>query len=217
MWTGLAYHGEVPFCKAHGPSETTAMDSLRSMVKEAIANQAPHWLRQSARPEEDVVNCPEGAVRLPIDLWTCKITKDICPLQAQVPLQDQAHFFQHCQAPEPRKTQIFATVERGAYEGFHHMPGRYLCPACQHSGRSINSQYHYPWELTLLGAYFPFNYEQDWPTVRRRLKDKNARITLVSNALCAEHCKHLAEQIDPSLAAELRVIELNVDRGGEVR
>jgi hypothetical protein len=211
-WVALAYQGETAFCDARGSSETTALENLKTLVQRAVGIQGRAWIGQSAQPKLDVVNCPEGAIKLPIDLWVCKLTRDICPIQAQVFLNDRDLFIRHCQAPEERKDQIFASVSAGAYEGFHHVSGRYLCTSCEHEGKKLTFQYHYPWELTHLCAYSPFEYEQDWPTVRKKLKDKHFGHTLVSTALCAPHCKELAEQIDPVLAAELLVIEFDIER-----
>lgn len=213
-WVALAYQGDAVFCDARGCSETTAIENLKTLVQQAIAIQGQAWIEQCAQPEPDVMNCPEGAIKLPIDLWVCKMTKDICPLQAQVFLNDRDLFIRHCQAPEERNEEIFASASNGAYDGFHHVSGRYLCTSCEHEGKKLSFQHHYPWELTHLGAYFRFEYKQDWPAVREKLKDKHFGHTLVSTALCATHCKELAEQIDPVLAAELFVIEFEVDRRG---
>lgn len=211
-WIALAYQGETAFCTARGVSVATVLSALRDDVRENIALQARAWLQQGKQPGPDITNCPEGAIRLPIDRWECKLTKEVCPIQAQVFLDDRDRFVRHCQAPKARKEQIFDSVAGGAYNGFHHVPGRYLCPSCKHEGKKMSFRYHYPWELTLLRAYYPFVYERDWPHVRAKLRNTRHGLTLVSSALCATHCKELAERIDPVLAAELMVIEFDLSR-----
>jgi hypothetical protein len=208
----VAYQGEAAFCDVRGSSESVVRSNLKTLIEEMIGVQGHAWLEECAQPEPEVVNCPEGKIKLPIDLWECKLTKDLCPIQAQVFLNDRNLFIRHCQAPEERKIQIFVAVSNGAYGGFHHVTGRFLCPSCEHEGITPNFRHHYPWELTHLDAYFPFDYEQDWPTVRKKLHDKNFGHTLVSTALCARHCKALAGQIDPGLAAELLVIDVELNR-----
>ena len=211
-WIALAYQAEAAFCTARGVSVTTGLSALRDDVQKNIALQARAWLKRAKQPGPDIMNCPEGAIRLPIDLWACKLTKEICPIQAQVFLDDRDRFVRHCQAPKERKEQIFDSVADGAYDGFHHVAHRYLCPSCEHEGKKMSFRYHYPWELTLLGAYYPFVYERDWPHVRAKLRNRTRGLTLVSSPLCATHCKELAEQIDPVLAAELMVIEFDLPR-----
>lgn len=208
----MAYQGEAAFCTVRATSASAAVDELRSEVQTAVALQARAWIDQHKEAGPDILNCPEGAIKLPIDLWVCKLTNDVCPIQAQVFLKDQNSFLQGCLAPQDRKEQIFDSAVRGTYDGFHHVTGRFLCVSCEREGKKMSFQYHYPWELTHLDAYQSFDFERDWLEIRARLKDKHFGLTLVSTALCPTHCCELAQQIHPALAAQMMVIDFELFR-----
>lgn len=209
-WVASAYQAEHAVCTVRADSQAQTIENLTAEVEQGIAIQAREWLDRW-RGDDDAPNCPEGAVKLPIDLWVCKLVKETCPIQAQVFIQEPERFFSGCLAPEARKQEIFATVARGKYDGFHHVPGRYLCVVCERERKKPSFCYHYPWELTHIEAYYPFVIERDWPQVRRRL---GSRISLstVSTALCAPHCILLAGQLDAEVAAQLSVLEVEVKR-----
>ena len=67
------------------------------------------------------VDCPEGHIKLPIDLWHCKITRTACPIQAQIDTESWAKFHRHCLAGTERQHGIKAAITSGEYNGFHHM------------------------------------------------------------------------------------------------
>ena len=94
-----------------------------------------------------IVNCPEGFVLLPLDAWHCKYDKAICALQASIDLSHKDIFEKYCR--NENKEGIYRAVQQQAYTGFHHVPGRYLCPSCDCLLRESkqNFKYHYPWEL----------------------------------------------------------------------
>ncbi len=212
-WLASAYRSESAFCSVRALSEPAAVERLRAEVEGIIAVDGRAWLeRWKHAGSPRAPNCPEGTIKLPIDLWTCKLVDKMCPIQSQVLLDDRAVFLQHCLAPRERSEQIFDTVTKGKYDGSHHIPGRYLCVWCQRQRKSTSRQYHYPWELTCIEAYYPFVFERDWPRFHRKLRDVGASRSEVSNALCAAHCTQLAEQLDPALAATLRVIEFEVSQ-----
>lgn len=212
-WCGSAYKAEDIFCSASGLSETEAIERLRAKVENFIAGEGKAWIEQWKHAGDSrTPNCPEGAVRLPIDLWVCKLKDEVCPIQAQVFLDDPETFFRHCLATRDRAQEIFDTVAGRKYDGFHHIPGRYLCVACQHDGIAEAFQYHYPWELTSVEAYYPFEIKRDLPRLHKQLKSKGWGTAEISNALCAAHSKQLAEKLDPTIAAELKVLEFEVSR-----
>ena len=140
-----------------------------------------------------------------------QLLNETCPIQAQVFLGDPERFFAGCLAPAGRKQQILDTVAQGRYDGFHHVPGRYLCVSCENEGKKVSRRYHYPWQLTSLEAYSAFVMAGDWPQVRRRL-GRRITFSMVANALCAPHCIQLAQLVDQVLAAQLRVLEFDVSR-----
>lgn len=209
-WIAEAFHGEGVFCMARGLWEAAALQELRAKVDDVLAVEGKAWFHQW-RGSPGAPNCPEGAIKLPIDLWICKLVNQTCPIQAQVFLDEPERFFSGCLAPPQRQRQIFDTVAKGEYDGFHHVPGRYLCVCCEHDGKRTAS-YHYPWEVAAIEAYSPFVLERDWPGVRSKLKDRGLGLSVVSTALCAAHCKELAEIIDPERAVHLRVLALTVLR-----
>jgi hypothetical protein len=210
-WSTHAYQQEGVFCSEVGSTETEALKNLRSSIEQILATHSKEWLNRW-RGQAGAPNCPEGAVKIPIDLWVCKLVDQTCPLQAQVVLDEPERFFEFCLAASERKQQIFDTVASGKYGGFHHLPGRYLCVRCEETGTAVNFQYHYPWELTLLKAYHPFSIEHDLRRLHMTLLHKGVGMSSVSTALCARHCKDLAEALDLQVAGELRVLEFEISR-----
>ena len=210
-WVASAYYKESSFCTIREASSAAAIAEMKAHVEEVLLPQARAWLNKW-RGSNEAPNCPEGAIRLPIDLWVCKLTDETCPIQAQVFVQEPDQFFGGCLAPQERKQQILDTVSQGKYDGFHHVPGRFLCVSCKREGKKPSLSYHYPWELTCVEAYYPFVLKRDWPALRRRLGSENISLSTVSRALCAPHCRQLAEQLDSGMAAELFVLEPELGR-----
>jgi len=102
------------------------------------------------------LNCPEGKVELPIDIWYCKIIDKLCPIQAWIDTEHWEVFDEKCIAQEPRKSGVKRAITTEQYRGFHHILGQYLCPLCRPSRTgSHNRRYHYPWQLFLLRDYVP--------------------------------------------------------------
>jgi hypothetical protein len=211
-WVASAYYKDSAFSSVCAKSRDSALAELRARVEAILLPQARAWL-QEWRGTDDIPNCPEGAIRLPIDLWVCKLTDEKCPIQAQVFVGEPEKFLGGCLAPQDRKQEILDAVAQGKYDGFHHVPGRFLCVMCEREGRKPSFRYHYPWELTFVEACCPsFSLERDWPALLRRLGSKNISLSMVSSALCAEHCRQLAEQVDSQAAAELSIFELELSR-----
>jgi len=209
-WIASAYYKNSSFCTIHAMSRSAAIAELRAQVEEIFVPQSRAWFKEF-RGSNEAPNCPEGAIRLPIDIWVCKLTDETCPIQAQVFMQEPEKFFSGCLAPEKRKQQIMDTIIQGKYGGFHHVPGRFLCAACEIEEKKTSFQYHYPWELTSIEAYYPFS-QRDWSELRRRLLKKNISLSTISTALCALHCKQLAEQIDSKISAELFILKFELFR-----
>ena len=210
-WVASAYYKESSFCTIRAASSAVAIAELKLRVEEVLYPQARAWLNEW-RGRKEAPNCPEGAIRLPIDSWVCKLADKTCHLQAQVFVQEPEKFFGGCLASQDRKQQIFDTVAQGKYDDFHHMPGRFLCKSCEREGKKLSFRYHYPWELTYVAAYYPFVLERDWPTLLRRFGSKNISLSSVVTGLCAPHCKHLTEKLDSAVAAELFFLELEMGR-----
>jgi hypothetical protein len=213
-WAGSAYGGRGVIAVAAGPSASEFEATLHNKVQDYLAAHGKAWLKHTQTAgSSDTPICPQGAIKLPIDLWICKLTKDPCPIQAQVLLKDRVRFFEGCTAPEEKKRQIFETVASGEYSGFHHVPGRYLCVRCSdEKGNQTPFSYYYPWELSSLDDFTPFNYRRDMPEVFRKLIHAGISRSAVTNALCATHSLEITRLLYPEVAAKLRILEFEVRR-----
>jgi hypothetical protein len=188
-------------------NEEHAREVAEKFCRDTALREGRPWVAYWSG-EGDNINCPEGAIKLPIDLWCCKLSGEVCQLQANISLSDEASFLKGCEASDRKKEEILRTVRSGRYDGFHHVPGRYLCVSCEAKGGKKESFfYHYPWELAeldlALGESFEATHEdlirRGWPT------------TLVACPLCASCCYELATTLKPELRASLVLIELDVD------
>jgi hypothetical protein len=209
-WLADAYQREAVFCSVRASSQSEVLDRLKTETERAVVALAQPWIR-SWQGMDRAPNCPESRIKLPVDLRYCKLVDEKCPLQGQVFVDEPSLFFEGCLAPPKKKQQIFDTVAKGKYTGFHHVPGRYLCTGCEDDGRKGAFPYHYPWELTLLQTYYPIA-EGDWPKLRRKLVMKGINLTSASNAQCAPHAIELATRVDPCLGAELAILEFDIFR-----
>lgn len=146
--------------------------------------------------------CPEGKIELPIDLWKCKLTGQLCPLQAFIDTEHWTTFHEHCLAPQERQQGIRQAISTGQYHGFHHVLGRYLCPMCKPSRRGRwHHAYHYPWELHPLERFVPYDSEE----LRLQLLQRDVSITAQSAPLCGNCLNTVLDTLElPSLDAQLQ-------------
>ncbi len=186
-----------------------ATEVAHKLCSDNIDYEGRPWINSWSKEKDNKkINCPEGYIKLPIDLWCCKLSKEMCSLQANIPLDNKDQFLDGCHANEQRKEDIFNTVSNGKYDGFHHVPGRYLCVACENKKKKTNSfSYHYPWEFAELDIALGKSYEE----TRVILTKKSLPSTYVSCPLCASCCNEIATKIDPSLTAQLKVLEFDVN------
>lgn len=208
-WKAFAFESrEGAFAVEQGADETEAIERLLTKVQAILDTHGRAWvdaMKHGGNP--DAPNCPEGAVQLPIDAWVCKLMKTNCPLQAQVLLNEPDVFFEECLAPAKRAQDIFETVRSGKYDGFHHVPGRYLCVDCDEEQIKTTFKYHYPWELVHIEDFLPFSLEMDRPLLRQILKIRGLNPLSANNALCTRHALALAQDLEPKVAAEVVVLE----------
>lgn len=107
------------------------------------------------------MNCPEGKLKIPVDIWYCKLVNKACPIQACIDTDEWSTFHEFCLADSNRQQKIHEAIVTGKYNGFHHMPGRYLCPMCGPSRKgNWERAYHYPWDLRPLSLFVPYDEEQ---------------------------------------------------------
>jgi hypothetical protein len=184
--------------------------------------------------DDGCVNCPEGSIQLPSDIWKCKISKEGCGIQGQIPLDDKERFFAWCKASDIQKESIFKTVTSGTYTGFHHHPGRFLCPQCQSDrGKKVNERYHYQWEFASVSNCVDFSGEfksevsgtdkikyidedmegplkkQGYLLLEDMLRNKGFEPSAASCLVCARCCKRIVSDVFPEIAHQLRVLELD--------
>jgi hypothetical protein len=213
-WIGNAYGGDGIIAIGAASTEQELVTTLRANVEDYLMTHGADWLQRMQRAGgPDLPNCPEGAIKLPIDLWVCKLVGQTCPIQAQVFLYDPQQFFAGCLAPEERKQQIFDAVANGRYAGFHRAIGRYLCVRCaDERGSETSFSYYYPWELASLDDFAPFDVERDMREVLPKLIRAGVARSAVLNALCARHSLEMANLLYPDIAPSLRVLEFDVSR-----
>ncbi|MCP8317301.1 MAG: hypothetical protein H3Z51_10665 [archaeon] len=186
-------------------SREEALKDIENQLIQYLQTEGQSYL-SAFKGTGDVINCPEGYIELPIDVWKCKLDDKTCSLQAQVLITEEAKFLSECRAPEGRKQAIFRAIKDGKYNGFHHIPGRYLCPLCK---GKIHRRYHYPWELTLLSKFFNVTEIEQWLILRKRLVKKNIDIEAGYIALCPKCFKNVVSKIDPKAGEQLEILELN--------
>jgi hypothetical protein len=197
-----------------GPTELECVATLTQTTSDYLVTNAARWLHQMGHAgSPDVINCPEGAIQLPSDIWVCKVAKQTCPIQAQVFIDDPDAFFDGCLLDRGRKEGIFKSVAEGKYGGFHHVRGRYLCVRCSDlKGSDSPFSYHYPWELTSLEDFTPCDLKRDRLDMLRKVIRVGLSRATVLNALCASHSIAIAQLLYPDVATNLRVLEFDVTR-----
>jgi ferredoxin len=184
-----------------------AIEVAQKFCSDFAHAQGKEWVAFWSSPDGQV-NCPEGAIELPSDVWVCKLSGKMCELQAAVSIKNKAEFFGKCHAAPPQKEAIFKLVESGKYRGFHHVPGRNICVACEAKGRKKESFfYHYPWEFAELDAALHWSYEE----ALHLISAAKIPVNRVMCPLCASCCRELAIQLNPELAHDLVVVRVEVD------
>lgn len=187
-------------CCSRGEAIGDLRKQLSIFIEIDVKKYISHW-----KGSGDTINCPEGFIELPIDLWKCKINKQLCPIQSQVYITDKEKFLVGCHAQKEKKEEIFNTIGNLKYGGFHHIPGRYLCRLC--SGKEYR-RYHYPWELTSLDAFFDLLDTE----FKVRFLKANIDLAVYSGSLCPSHLKEVVSKIDPDIEKDLEFLELDFYR-----
>jgi hypothetical protein len=130
-------------------SKEEALEKIKQQFEQYLSLDAIHYLSEW-KGNDSIVNCPEGKILLPVDIWKCKLTGETCPTQAQVFVTEEDEFRLKCSADEKKKEQILNTIKGNKYNGFHHVAGRLKCVLC--IGKEYE-KYHYPWEINSLSQY----------------------------------------------------------------
>ena len=171
-------------------------------LKKTLGNWINYWKNQGT---DHLINCPQGFIELPIDLWKCKFNNSMCNLQAQVDINDKETFFKKCTAQDEQKNGIFSAITEGKYDGFHHVPGRNLCVVCEANPKKKGSyQYHYEIEMQFI--------EDIVNTPENEMLRVIANSTYPSNikycALCTDCALEVVSNLFASHSPELRKIEI---------
>jgi hypothetical protein len=187
-----------------GDTEETTLQEIELLLESHADFEGRRHIEGHSKNAEGV-NCPEGYVRLPGDIWHCKLDDQLCKLQAWISLDAKDKFMARCRASDKRKEDIYRIVTEGVYSGFHHLPGRYLCPICK---GKVNTRYFYPWELTPLSHFLDINDQ----SFRIALIEKNISMSVIAQALCPDCLIQVVSEISPGLSKDLRIIEVDFDR-----
>ena len=162
-------------------TEESCTEQLKGEINEFLKTHGKDWVNKFKYIGTDSrnINCPDSFVRLPVDSWRCKHDNEICSLL--IDPNDKEAFLSNCRAD--KKDGIFAAIEQKVYDGFHHVPGRYLCSYCDHTMKHSqqNYKYHYPWELYPLWEYVKF----DDLSIFKEMCDKNMPLGIRSSKVCA--------------------------------
>lgn len=124
--------------------------------------------------DENFVRCPDAKVLLPIDSFYCKHDDTPCNLGGGIFKKNKENFIEKCRI-STRKQGIWTAIETNRYNGFHHIPGRYLCPNCElkNSEKKRNYNYHYPWELCIIQKYLEVGDIELKKEIIRKLISRN--------------------------------------------
>jgi len=181
---------------------------LRDVLNSFLDIRGMAWISKWKR-QGSIITCPEAYIDLPIDLWKCKLNKMSCGLQAQVDVYAKIKFLKHCHAPRDRKLEIFNTIASGRYNGFHHIPGRYLCVQCAHNKEKYKYDfYHYPWELINVTDVIAQEYDSTLK-IRKQLIKNDINPSVAHSATCANCTKQIINKISPKLSEKFFVLDID--------
>ena len=213
------------------------VEAMRVVLEQFMKITGTKWIERW-KGSSGSVNCPEGYILLPIDIWKCKITRETCGIQAQVPITDKNKFFAWCNAPRERKENIFKIIRTRKYTGFHHIPGRHLCVQCQNDKwKKRTKHYHYPWELVSVsgcvdfcGEFKPKKFEtgsekilcydesiafekqlnqRGYLTLEDMIENEGFEPLAASCNVCPECCKRIILAVFPEIEHQVKVVELD--------
>ena len=181
-------------------SKGDALVKIKEELKRFLTYEANDYLSEW-KGNHSIVNCPEGKILLPIDVWKCKLNEETCPTQAQVFLNQEDEFRTKCSADEKKKEQILNLIKENKYDGFHHIPGRLKCVLCK--GKEY-FKYHYPWELNYLYQY--------WDILSDDFRVKFLRSGIDQRAyffgLCPESFVNVISKLNPTNVSTFERINL---------
>ena len=162
--------------------------------------------------EKGLLNCPQGHVKLPIDIWYCKNAKTACPLQGQLNISEPESFFKLCLLPDETKKGIWNAIKEEKYKGFHHMQGRFRCCLCNKTKSQQGFNYHYPWELTLLSDHCDIKSIWNDPNRAKDLVLKGVHVSALYSSLCWACFQEVSNFLPEINRSEYESISCNYQR-----
>jgi hypothetical protein len=157
--------------------------------------------------DDSFVRCPDSKVKLPIDSFCCKHDNELCFVGGGIYKKNKTDFIDNCRIAD-RKEGIWNAVVSEQYKGFHHIPGRYLCPSCEkrNSIKKINFNYHYPWELCLIGQFLDYEDIE----FRRKAIIKGIDRNVYYSSFCGLCSIEILNQLE--IPQDIELIEIDVYR-----
>lgn len=170
----------IPNLSLLGNNKNDTLEKFKCVIDVNIKHFATKYT-QSLSQHEDYINCPDLKLELPIDSFYCKHNDLPCPIQGQISKTNKEKFFKACNI-DNRKEGIWNAISQGKYQGFHHMPGKYLCPSCEerNSKKNIYKNYYYPWELCLISESLNLDYDE----LKRKIREKKLNGNVLFSSFC---------------------------------
>lgn len=195
----------------HKRTKPELLDSAKDGLLQVMKKYGTDYIKHQGN-NGDFVRCPDSKVVLPIDSFYCKHDDELCLLGSRIFKNNKQNFIKNCRI-KSRKDGIWNAIEIKRYEGFHHVPGRYLCPSCEKKNyntknyeRRINFNYHYPWELCQIGQFLDSNDIE----LRKDLIRQNIDRNVYSVSLCTQCSIEILGRIGIKVVFE--IIETSVYR-----
>jgi hypothetical protein len=145
-----------------------------------------------------------------LDDWSCRETKQRCPIGAVLNRKDVDRSLSRCNAPDDVKEGVRVAVSVHAYDGLHHATGKYLCARCPRRYTRSRS-YHYPFELQQLGDVIDLTDRADRLAARRSLLALGFSPSLLYAGICARCLLDVVKTIRRALSATFEVLQLQAD------
>jgi hypothetical protein len=202
-WDDEIFVPNLSFCEAD-------KDKLIALVSESLKTimniSGTEYISRHSF-DDDFVRCPDAFVKLPIDTFCCKHNNECCFIGGGVYKKNKQEFIDNCMIEE-KKEGIWNAITTEKYEGFHHVPGRYLCPSCEekNSTKRINYSYHYPWEMCLIGQFLDYEDIE----LRKEVIRKGINKNVYYSSFCGACAKEILQKLGISKNFEL--IETEVYR-----
>ena len=187
-------------------SKDGLIESASSELKNVMDTNGTDYIGVHSS-DENFVRCPDAKVKLPIDIFCCKNDNKACFIGGGIYKKNKQDFIDNCRI-DSRKEGIWNAIKLKKYEGFHHIPGRYLCPSCENKNsiKRVNYNYHYPWELCSIGKFMDYEDVE----LRKKIIRKGINRNIYYSLFCGTCSIQILNELD--LYQNLELIEIDVYR-----